>query len=102
MVMCLQVRLDSGDVLVYNGTKLLHALDKLIDKRSVLAVSRFIHSWSVCGCSAPAFWPALSKELDLVEFQRFCLQFRDSRHTNVQNEVPSSSAATAPTVAAAS
>ena len=46
--MCLlQVRLDSGDVLVYNGTK-LHALDKLIDKRSFLSLqlcaSCLIHS----------------------------------------------------------
>ena len=55
-----QVRLDSGDIILFNGQKLFHSVDKIITG------------------TCPAFWE--NKTIDNQGYARFNLQFRDSRN----------------------
>jgi len=57
-----KIRLFSGDVIVYNGTKWRHGVANLVPS------------------TAPSFWPQLAKELGANDLARFVLQFRDSSH----------------------
>jgi len=57
----MQVRLDSGDIILFNGQKLFHSVDKVIPD------------------TAPGFW--IDKTVDTKGFARFNLQFRETVKT---------------------
>jgi alkylated DNA repair dioxygenase AlkB len=56
-----EIRLDSGDVLLYNGQR-QHGITSLLDASTI-----------------PSHWPSTA----LPEFQRACIQFRDSAPTTL-------------------
>lgn len=58
MLLYLQVRLDSGDMILFNGQKLFHSVDQILPD------------------TCPMFW--MDGTVDTMGYARFNLQFRDS------------------------
>jgi len=59
-----EVQLESGDVIVYNGTRLLHGVEGIVPD------------------TAPAYWKreVSGENCPAIGFERFVLSFRDSTH----------------------